>query len=170
MEDSSKILRNSIKLLLRQNKDSLCLTQPWGATEVRGTLLWRRHELSKALWKKCWGIPSFGRAWAEIGISVRFGGWSPGADAERLILPASSERWVCPGKLREPGVALAQTFPELFAELGPGSSSPNSAGGSSSPALEPTCWFTLLNPFLAPDTPGSVWCGWSGQFTQRYTF
>lgn len=109
------------------------------------------------------------RGWAELGVSVQFGSWSPwcrGRKEHRAPeLWAMGVSWKTPWACLGFGVGLAQTFSELFAKLGSVSSSSNSADGSSSPPREPMWWFTLPNPFLAPNTPGSVCCGYSGQFT-----
>lgn len=157
MEGSSKILQGNIKLLLIKNKDSLSLNQSWGATDVRATGFWRRHELSilgnSFLWERM-GRDRYLRPVRQLEPLVQM---QKGASCQGAL-----SEWVCPGMLRAClvfGVALAQTFSELLAKLGSVSFSSNSADGSSSPLLEPMWWFTLLNPFLAPNTPGSVWCG-----------
>lgn len=153
MEGSSKILQGNIKLLLLKNKDPLSLNQSWGATDVRATGFWRRHELSilgnSFLWERM-GRDRYLRPVRQLEPLVQM---QRGASCQGAL-----SEWVCPGMLRACSV-LAQTFSELLAKLGSVSSSSNSADGSSSPLLEPMWWFTLLNPFLAPNTPGSFWCG-----------
>lgn len=106
MEGSSAILQSNRKLLLIQNKDSLCLHQPRGAADVRASWFWQRHELSKFVGEMLGNSFLWERGWAELGVSVQLGSWSPWCRGRKEHHALSSERWVCPGKLREPAWGL----------------------------------------------------------------
>lgn len=115
------------------------------------------------------------RWWKEISISLWFNSWAPWC---RRAHPA--KKMCTNGCVMEGGISLLsvlccahKTFSKLLAQLELVSSFTQTCGWLLFQSSGSVCICMVIyspNPFLAPDTPGNVWCGYRVDSSLSFCF